>query len=244
MPITRKHMKIGDVSITYDNINYSLKKDQKSLKKTLNNLVERINDLSKDIKCITESLESGRYKEIQFLYSFDVEKRHKATLKNLLNERGTLIDDLVSIACSCCPITMELEKLDIDAKIQGLFTHIAEKQDELMDKLNIKHDCNMKRVFDSYYDDKMVGCKIFNNATGVATDGKPFDEGIDLYTQSNRTINRTVDDFNNNTHFFNKEPTIDLTNGNIDEIGYVVRKLDVNKGGITSIEESLRGMNI
>lgn len=225
--INRKSFKVGNVEVIFHNKIFELSKDTKKLKNEINVLISEINKLSEKIKKYQnwyDSFENASYIQQSAL--------PKSKLENLLNEfqnqRMSLIDDLRNLSCFCCPITMELQNLDLDSQIQDLYSHISQKQDDLLRKLNLKHGCNAKQVHDPQYGDIWVGCRTYNNGTGVATDQYPFDKDINLYTQSENTINRTENDYNTN----------------LDILDYSASEKDIyeNGDGILTPEESMKNM--
>lgn len=203
--IERKSMKVGKIEVIFHNKTFELSKDTKKLKKEINLLIENINKLTNIISKHEKTLNSwDKFSNIEKACL------PKSKLENLINDyksqRMDLIDDLRNLSCFCCPITMELKNLDLDSQIQDLYTHISQKQDDLLNILNLKHGCEAKQIHDPTYGDVWVGCRTFNNGTGVATDSYPFDKDLNLVTQSERTINRTEDDYDANKDILEYEP--------------------------------------
>lgn len=205
--IKRKNMKVGNIKVEYQHEIFDLMKDKRKFKKRIKQLQKDILEAHKDYLYYKDA-----YEKYDRLYKISQERaivswilmRPKEYRKYQMDEckglRDSLIDDLRNFSCFTCPINQFMRNLDLPSQIQDLYSFIAEKQEELLDALNEHHNCQIKmqQSIDPTVGDKFVGCRVYNNSTGVAPDKIPFDKDKVIYTESNQPINRTEDDMDTN----------------------------------------------
>lgn len=202
--IYRKKMKVGEVDITYKNEIFTLSKDSKKLKKRISDLISEILEKNKIYKNLKITL--NHYDNLPKIVKL---WKNKSMIKYEFDqakaERQKLIDDLRSFGCFACPISRVMYKLDIDSRIQDLYSFIALKQTELLNTLGEKNNCEIEQEFDPSRGDKYIGNLIYHNCTGVGMKDKTFDENNIIYTESDFPINRTEDDILNNKDYIQLE---------------------------------------
>lgn len=205
--IHRKKMKVGNITFVYHNEVFDVIKDRRKIKKKIKFLIKEINRLDQQYRFNKNHL-LAKYDSIfeKDIFKLFVPKENvKARVIELQHQRNSLIDDLRSFACFVCPVTQEMQKLDIDARIQDLYSHIASKQADLLKALSEKDGEAKMQSMDPSYGDKYVNGKVYNHSTGVRVCNSCFDKGLDIFTESDDPINGTEDDVRTNQDFVQLE---------------------------------------
>lgn len=208
--IHRKKMKVGKITVTYQNEVFDLIKDKKKIKNRIDSLLKEIKVLDSAYQLYKKHVTTydDVNKDSAFFQIFPKENP-KYKMVELKHRRNSLIDDLRNFACVVCPVTQEMQKIDIDAQIQDLYSHIASKQTDLLKALSEKDGEKKMQSMDPSYGDKYVNGKVYNHSTGVRVCDGCFDKNLDIFTESDDPINGTEDDVKTNQDYIQLE-TLDV----------------------------------